>query len=185
MRSIIIFLFLFYDLSSYSQENDTIIFWSESELLKWADFNAEEDSLSFPLSHGGYANAITVVGIEVVEMNLDCYRLQGTFYKNASWTTTNRNTVLVHEQGHFDLMELVARNLRKKLLKKKEQCQEFSFYDEIGIAYDMYDSLSTFYDKSTKHGIYDMPQNIWNEKIQSGLDSLKDYTGDIVICYCE
>src|SRR5579871_6965376 len=95
---------------AYSQET---IAWDSATRLTWADFRGKADNNSsfsastasgivykFSMDGEGYSDSITAV-----------------FYPNESWVRIRDDKYLIHEQGHFDITEIFARKLRKRLLE--------------------------------------------------------------------
>ncbi len=97
--------------------------WSESDKLIWADFQGE------PKRGSGYV-ASTNSGIsfsysfsyseEKGDTDLN-FSVASNFYPKLSWYIPSEVTenTLKHEQTHFDISELHARILRKKISEKR------------------------------------------------------------------
>jgi len=109
-------------------------------------------------------------------------RVTSTFLPQSSWVKSayivNRRaeTTLRHEQGHFDLSEVVARRLRAELRKLRSPCGE---NDEVRRAvYVKYqkDDADTQgrYDRETGYGTDARLQQIWESRIQSWLKRLPE-----------
>ncbi len=88
----------------------------------------------------------------------------------------NDSQLLIHEEGHFDITEVIARKFRKTLNTK---IRYFSDIDTLGtmvnILFDYKEELDSQYDEETTHGINKEKQLEWNKTIQKMLDSLKEY----------
>lgn len=83
----------------------------------------------------------------------------------------------MHEQLHFDISELVARSLRKKLRGKLVSNEAI---DDLVIEATKYITeemrqINTQYDLETDHGRNIKEQMLWNKRIEMGLDSLSEY----------
>jgi predicted secreted Zn-dependent protease len=100
------------------------------------------------------------------------------FYPNDSWKRKKKKGVLVHEQRHFDIVELFARKLRKQiqsgtykdyndLVEKIER-----YYDQTDRELDAYQDK---YDRMTNHSRNSRRQAKWNSKVEMELDGLSDY----------
>lgn len=167
---IIFFLVLMDCRSAVAQE---VIVWDSAVRLTWADFRGKVDANS------SYS-ASTVSGI-VYRFNLsgDGYSdsIMAVFYRGESWVRIQNAEGLVHEQGHFDITEIFARKLRKRL-------QEFvprrgSLGRQLKQVYEEVerdrDAMENLYDKETKHSADSEQQAYWNEKIARALKELEEY----------
>ncbi len=85
---------------------------------------------------------------------------------------------LIHEQGHFDITEIFARKLRKRV-------QEFvpkrgDLGHQLRLLYDETeserDAMENLYDKETKHSIDAVRQAYWNGRIQKELKDLEKFS---------
>lgn len=99
--------------------------------------------------------------------------------RNKSWAKKKQvnDTLLHHEQGHFDLTEIYSRKLRKKLkyisTTRKTyiaDCKEA--YEKIWI--ELQDSQRE-YDKATHFGSVHFAQRTWDQFVFKYLDYYKDY----------
>lgn len=177
------YLFLIFSISAFSQnatirpnirkfKNDTII-WKSDSLLKKEDFKSRakpNGPLGFTASgmflYSGESAGQLIIYVEAL------------FVKSKSYITKYSEYVLKHEQIHFDICELYARKLRKKLtetnFKKVKKIQV-----EIN---DMYSNVSSQlqkeqekYDKDTEHGLNSAKQSIWSEEIRKQIQALDEY----------
>lgn len=108
-------------MSFLPQENDIKLLWSEDRKLTWEDFRGTPDrSVGFVASTNtginfGYSFSITNNNVNVE------YSVESFFSPEKSWFLQGQVSqhVLNHEQAHFDISELHARILRKRLEEKK------------------------------------------------------------------
>ncbi|MBT0608296.1 DUF922 domain-containing protein [Aequorivita echinoideorum] len=117
MKILFAFLFLFI----YSpQDNSEKMPWDKDRKLTWEDFKGKaqpnasfvastNSGISFSYSYSQQNGAVDVT-----------YTVQSNFYPEKSWFQPGRVTqhILNHEQLHFDISELHARILRKRLSEK-------------------------------------------------------------------
>ncbi len=172
---------------TYSQVMDEPIrLWSSSNLIEWSDFLGRPDTIHHTFN-GRKSKAVSATGIKFFSSeslgNKSCYELKSIFYCNESWKTATSEALLAHERGHFDLTEICARKLRRRLLELTELCKEVSLDAELDLALDCYDSISDEYDQQTFYGTNSTSQNIWSQKIANELLELNAYS-DTVICSC-
>jgi len=104
--------------------------WSSDYRLKWSDFKAESNPAIFEDSHSVIKYSFTwmvnsdklndkiVFFIENIELSVE-------FHPLLSWVRDSEanDNLLKHEQGHFDLAEMVKRNSEKIFINK--------FYDKF------------------------------------------------------
>lgn len=104
---------------------DNTLVWSNDSFLRWSDFNAESNTAVFEDSHGVIRYRYTwTVNSEEIEHQIIFFieniQLSVEFHHILSWVRLSQATdaLLKHEQGHFDLAELVKRENLKKLKNK-------------------------------------------------------------------
>ncbi len=107
-----------------------VLVWSNDFFLRWSDFNAESNSAVFEDSHSiiKYRHTWTVSSDEIenqIIFFIENIQLSVEFYPDLSWVRTSEanDDLLKHEQGHFDLAELVKRENLEKLQNKFYQKQ--------------------------------------------------------------
>jgi hypothetical protein len=155
---------------AFSQE---VIVWDSAAKLTWGDFQGKIDPSSpysastvsgivytFHLSGDGYSDSITAV-----------------FYRSESWVRLPKDYALIHEQGHFDITEIFARKLRKRLQafipKRGSLGQQLKrLYGEVEAERVTMESL---YDTETKHSVNHERQAEWNERIRKELRELEEF----------
>ena len=96
-------------------QNDVVV-WMPERFLKWSDFKAESNPAAFEDSHSVIKYRFTwTVSSEKIDDQImfliENIHLSVEFISNLSWFRVSQNTenLLRHEQGHFDLSELVKR----------------------------------------------------------------------------
>jgi len=110
--------------------SNDIISWSQDYCLKWSDFKAESNPAIYEDSHSFIKYGFTwVVDSDKLNKNIVFLINQITisveFHPLLSWVRTSElnDSLLKHEQGHFDLAEIIKRDY-EKILKNK-------FYDKV------------------------------------------------------
>ena len=96
-------------------END-VLKWSKDYFLKWSDFKAESNPALFEDSHSTIKYGFTWI-VNSDKLNI---KLTVEFHSLLSWVRKFEfnNNLLKHEQGHFNLAELLRRNYDKILENK-------------------------------------------------------------------
>ena len=154
-------------------ENNDQINWSSDRKLKWEDFKGTIDTTNSRIV------ASTFSEIQVVknyfEKGLPKYIVECHFIKSKSWTKSNDDYVLSHEQLHFDISELFKRKMEKAFDSlNAKKIKDYKVYNmtylnvcEKSNQYqDLYDS-QVYFDT--------IKQQQWIEKISNELDKLKMY----------
>lgn len=102
-------------------ESDVIV-WTKETFIKWSDFKAESNPAVFEDSHSVIKYGFTwTINSEIIDDQIlfliEDIHLSVEFFPHLSWFRVSQNTdnLLKHEQGHFDLAELVKRENIEKL----------------------------------------------------------------------
>jgi len=105
-------------------ENKVLV-WSNDSFLRWSDFNAESNPSVFEDSHSVFQYRYTwtvnsdKIGNQILFF-IENIQLSVEFHPILSWVRTlqTNDDLLKHEQGHFDLAELIKRENLEKLQNK-------------------------------------------------------------------
>jgi len=147
--------------------------WSPSRKLSWADYWASPDPNS-----DAAASTTTYLTISYNITSSDfSYKIESKFSKSRSWGLYKTAYILSHEQGHFDIAEVFARKLYKKMLdykfdRKNYQKDLKKIYQDI---LDEKKEMQEKYDEETNHSINKDKQAEWLKKIQALLIEYEDY----------
>jgi len=153
--------------------------WNENYKLTWEDFKAQ------PRSQVD-AVALTVSGISfsysLSQNNDGDYNYQtfveAHFYPEKSWykPEVSNSHILVHEQLHFDLTELYARKLRKRIAEtsftEQIRYELNQLNDDINEALEI---AQNKYDFETNHSINIEAQKQWEDYITNELKKLRAF----------
>lgn len=166
--------------------NNNEIVWCQNRPLTWCDFEGEVPQNT----HEQIFSAISA-------LYLDCrcgffndnwnYSVQAKFVKNESFAKKDivSTKLLKHEQRHFDLTEVYARKMRKKLQKTTEQkiLQDSSdIRKTINKIENEHQNNQLLYDYQTQHGLNLEAQLHWDSIITTSLNELKEYTCNTYTC---
>lgn len=136
--------------------------WNEHGKLSWSDFRGPVEAISdesAAATHCGIGfKTCTVQGKpKVIVYN--------TFYTNRSWVKNDAKiqSVLDHEQGHFDLCEIYTRKLRERMNNFNFEITDvksalMSIYNEVK---NEYESRQMAYESETVHGTNIPEQQRW------------------------
>jgi hypothetical protein len=164
------------DFRKYEKE----IEWTANRKLTWEDFKGVPKSFSNTnvaaqtyCGFGFQTNYVTLLTKTKIFVTT-------TFNCNLSWVRPDqkgRTDLLEHEQGHFDLCEVYARQLRKKLREKKMTV--FNLNTDANIIFkDVYKSYldrQELYEKETNYGLNRQKQIEWDNIIANELNELSEF----------
>lgn len=112
------------------------------------------------------------VAREQGQFRLGNFTVKLNVIRDNSWVVANQksDTLLAHEQGHFDITGLVARDLVKALGALRVSTTD-ELQREVSRLFEAYDawakSLSKQYDDETNHGWNAKPQSDWESRIRT------------------
>ena len=173
---LILFLILSQGFSSiYEKER---IVWSQSYKLSWSDFKGIPNKGSgFVASTNSGISFSYSYGFKHGEVVLE-YEVKSNFYPMLSWYIPSEVTskTLNHEQTHFDISELHARLLRKKISETK-----FSKNIEMEIE-TLYNNIENErknmqykFDKETDHSNIKLKEHEWEDYVREKLENLHQW----------
>lgn len=167
MKKILAFPVLILPLLVLSQLEEDHIKWEENRKLTWEDFKAA------PLKIGNTAAMTTThLGFSYsIKNGIITYKVECRFEKNKSWGLVKNDWVLKHEQGHFDIAEIFARNLNKSI--NEYQLNKSSFQKDLDAIYksviDDKEKFQQQYDDESDYSRNKTKQEEWFKKIESEL----------------
>lgn len=153
--------------------NEELLEWSASRKLTWADYKAAPDPDS-----DAAASTTTYLGIDYnITSTSFSYKIESRFSKTHSWGLHKTDYILSHEQGHFDIAEIFARKLNKKMSEYK--FDKRTYEKELKKIYEDVTKEKTEtqnqYDKETRHSINKEKQAEWLKKIAAMLEEYADW----------
>lgn len=150
-------------LANQAFSQDTI-YWNSANSLRWEDFKGK------PVENTWF-QALTSTGITYTihyNNNITGFNVRAYFVKSNSWRKAAADTsVLRHEQGHFNITEIYARQIRKAIQKihpgnkpVKEAVETIAdnFIREKN-------AMQQQYDYETNFGTNQQKQAEWDDKI--------------------
>lgn len=147
--------------------------WNPYYSLQWSDFQGEPNRSS--LSDAGTAVRITaqpfLVGKRVE------YDVKAIFDRNKSWARDTSQSLLSHEQLHFDIAELYARKIRKRVGELQSKgIRDIGVYNkEIQLLLEESNDFDRRYDIETLHGSMAKKQAVWESRVQDELARLRAF----------
>ena len=174
-------------------ESENIIIWDEKYKLDIDDFWEKERNSKVKGNGNGY---VCTGGIEIsVLWDKAVIKVYAFVDKSKSWINKKRSEeyikyTLNHEQRHFDLAEIIARKLRRKIIRKfwfkiSLSCKDLRYIEQL---YDEYRKIQNQYDSEIeKEGR--SAQERWDKWIDEELERTKKwYNKHLVIvkrCRCK
>ncbi len=163
-------LFVFHPFSSHAQTTEISFSWSADRKLTWDDFkgpvNASSAEAAAATNCGFGFKKHWLNGNPVIEVS-------NHFDVNKSWVRSDAKieSILVHEQGHFDLAEIYTRKLRALLSQYDPNTSNDVLYKVYIDLYDnAYNQRQLRYEDETAHGT-DLPaQKRWTDQIKRELE---------------
>jgi hypothetical protein len=148
--------------------------WNENRKLQWEDFKGVVNTSS----HADAATAIHISARPYYKKKKLYYDVDAFFIKEQSWCRSRSNHLLNHEQLHFDIAELYARKVRKKISQYHELgIKDVNQYNNaIRKILDESNRLDASYDLRTIHGSMQSKQLQWEKNIRYELNALQDYS---------
>jgi len=156
-----------------SFENSNSFTWQDKYKLTWQDFKAkpkaEVDAVALTVSGISFSYSLT-------QENSENYTyktfVEANFYPEKSWVKIKDSTnyILSHEQLHFDITELYARKLRKRISEteftKNIRAELNMLNDDINNELEI---IQNQYDRETNHSIIQEMQDKWQIFIKNEL----------------
>jgi hypothetical protein len=162
-------------LLSFTQNDKGLIAWSPTYKLQWIDFMG---------SPTGSLKAMTWSTIKIDDFKAEgksiTLKVSAGFIKNKSWKQKEVDAeLLTHEQKHFDITEIYARKLRKKISETKFTSPKQAVQQIEQLSKEVFRESSAYekkYDAETKHSIIKPEQEKWNKKVEEELQHLNAYS---------
>ena len=177
MKFILILLLCVIQLEAVGQkttfDTDKYTLWSPYFKLSWSHYEGKPASRSTRDAR----TAIKIMAKPHLIKEQPHYRVYALFNKKKSWYRVKSPTLLAHEQLHFDIAELTARQVRSKVADlQKFGVKDIKIYNrEINKILTQSNLLDKNYDIETLHGILDDKQLEWENNIQEEIINLDKY----------
>lgn len=156
-------------------EYKTFYFWNENQKLKWSDFQGKPipNIAEKAMTASSVEYSYSATGAEFK------YEVLCKFFPKLSWKVEDQLNayMLQHEQTHFDITELYARLMRKRLSEEIKVANDITKISKIGVEITtQWKQEQNKYDSETEHSIDTEKQAEWNESIQKRLDALNSFS---------
>lgn len=167
----LILVLVFFGFSAAAQTTGDYISWEEGRLLGWHHFKGAPDPADKVHAAVTYAG----IDLQVERTKLKgelIFRARAVFDQQQSWAHPQRQEALIlrHEQAHFDITEVYARKLEKKLNALKLRRQDKKIVKQLLDQYTRAQlATQANYDAQTVHGLHGDQQQAWRELIDREL----------------
>ena len=154
-------------------KNATDLEWND-KTLSWDDFAGDVN----PYSTADAATSVRIVATPYFHHSKIHYRVNTYFIREHSWYRNRSEQLLSHEQLHFDLAELYARKVRKKISEYQRQgVRDVHAYNAaIQRILDESNRIDVNYDERTLHGCLSEKQALWKKNIWVQLKALEPFS---------
>ncbi len=148
--------------------------WTPDRKLTWEDFKGAPDA-------GDPHHALTTANLALdakCKNNQFVYEVSCVFLADQSWSKNKKSAqLLYHEQLHFDLTEVHARLLRKKLEKIGTSCEDVqkNLNPTVKAAFAAWKAEQDKFDMLSNHGLDSEVQQAWAADISQRLQELEAY----------
>jgi len=150
--------------------------WQADDPLSWEDFQGPPDSLLITGKGHSDAGIHTMIIVDYCceeEGETDvCF--QPAIHRAKSWSVSDSESLLIHEQLHFDITELITRKIRKAIARSGARTSNEKYRIYLRLVRE-FSKMQTRYDRETDHGLRPMRQLKWKEKVWQELEELKAY----------
>ena len=146
--------------------------WSPERRLSWEDFKALPDDEN---PHHALTAANLAVNARCMANGFS-YQVNCVFLPTQSWTkNTKSEKLLKHEQLHFDLTEVHARQLRRKLALLNCADVKDKLSGTVSSAFAQWKAEQDNFDAECKHGLNVEQEQVWAADIAQRLKQLEAY----------
>ncbi len=177
--SVLLFVFLLSSATTFAQRD--LIEWNETLQLSAEDYKgaitSKDTSQHISSSCGLYC--IPQITGDTASVTIIAY-----FDRNKSWAKRKRVTPLLlqHELGHFDLTEIFARKMKKRILAMKTK--KNTFIKDVQKVYEKtWEDLqkqNAAYDRATDFSNVEFAQRTWQNYIKENLVHYHMYSSQTI-----
>ncbi len=152
--------------------NNEQLTWSAHRRLTWEDFKGQPDEEN---KHHALTAANLAVNAKCKD-NQYTYIVNCVFLPEQSWTKNKHSEkLLIHEQLHFDLTEVHARQLRRDLQQLDCKRIKTDLNAVVANAFKNWKAEQDHFDQASRHGVDKQEQQVWAAGIAKRLQQLESY----------
>lgn len=153
--------------------SDTVIEWQKKKRLKWGDFKRRNPPVGLQAS----SSVDVIFSCDTLPNGKYGLSIKAYFLPYDSWNKANKNaTLLLHEQVHFNIAELIARKMRTCVrgIEVYKHNVDSLVWKILSVKKEL-DVLHKKHDKETANGRAKPRQLEWQKKIDKQLNELEQY----------
>ncbi len=172
----------FFILCSSLPEKPQTILWDENRPLTWDDFRGKsEPRFAGASTHYDIIKTLTNTNSNSATVNIEAIFFCKKSWKKKLWIS---ESLLAHEQKHYDVVELFSRKLRKLLQENSYvsfsqlESKSDSLYKIIDKEMDVFQDD---YDDGSNGSMDGNGQRAWNKKIMEGIHELDLFKNTAVL----
>ena len=155
--------------------------WDSNYRIQWDDFNGKPivNSSAVAVTASGLSFGFSTIKSTRGQLKDYSYTLEAQFYPKKSWYLKSKvnSHILEHERLHFDITELFARKMRKRI---ESSSFTGNINEEMNIIYaETREALSKMqkqYDRETQHSQNKEKQLEWQVYVKQELRKLIAYS---------
>jgi hypothetical protein len=157
----------------FTRDADDLLEWNEYYHLQWTDFQGTASRNSF----GDAGTAVLIKARPFYIKGHVSYDVFAYFNRKKSWCRGKSESLLSHERLHFDIAELYARMIRKKISDMNAAgVRDINQYNKaIEILLEKSNEADKQYDLETLHGTLWKKQAYWQKNVEEQLQGYKDF----------
>ncbi len=151
-------------------EDENVVVWKEDRLLQWSDFRGPVIESEIDWS------AVTSTFFGFQKLGKNKILIGAYFNRIESWSVRQSDALLKHEQYHFNISEIFARQMRKKVYEENLRSEK-ALKDLYSVLLQEYKAMQSEYDVFTGHGknkAYQFLQEKLIDENFAALDAFKD-----------
>ena len=175
-KAAVFFILIFQAAISWSQStvpSSDLLEWNEFYKLSWEDFQGSRTANAI----GDAGTAVSIKAKPYMVQKKIKYDVYAYFNRQKSWAVDKSTELLEHEQLHFDIAELYARKIRKRISELSSRgVDDLDKYNaEIKRLLEESNAADVEYDLETLHGALPRKQLAWETKVKKELQDLDDF----------
>jgi len=147
--------------------------WNEFYEISWENFKGNPDVNS----KADAATSVAILAKPYISGKKINYTVYALFNQNKSWARNTNDRLLEHEKLHFDIAELYARKIRKKVaqLQKSNETEIGTYKKAVHQLLEESNQADLKYDLETLHGALKQKQEKWAAQLEKELVELEEF----------
>jgi hypothetical protein len=153
--------------------DQSFISWNPFYKLSWYDFQGTPPDES----NSDAGASVQIKATPFMVKDKIHYNVAAIFNRKKSWARDQSRSLLGHEQLHFDLAEVYARKIRKRIAElEDDRVNDLKIYNAaIRGLLEESNRADRQYDIETLHGALIRQQEGWSKKVTAQLEQLEAY----------